>query len=109
MRPGVRRRSACPSVRERQTTDRRASCPAQASSASGGSIIGPRSRVRPSEGRFFALDFGLRAALFRRLDFFFAAGLFRVVLRLLEAIFFRATIPAVRLVAGFLVLRLAAF
>ena len=59
-------------------------------------IIGPRSRVRPSEGgRFFGLAFCLCAVPFLREVFFFAVDRFFVVLRL-PAAFLRATLFATR-------------
>ena len=70
-------------------------------------IIGPRSRVRPSEGgRFFGLAFCLCAVPFLREVFFFAVDLFFVVLRL-PAAFLRATLFATRFFVVFLATRFA--
>ena len=63
-------------------------------------IIGPRSRVRPSEGgRFFGLAFCLCAVPFLREVFFFAVDRLFVVLGL-PAAFLRATLFATRFFVG---------
>jgi hypothetical protein len=78
----------------------------QSSSGSGGAIIGPRSRVRPSEGAgFFALAFGLRGGRFRGEAFFFATARFGT-LRLPATGFLRAVFFTARFFAFFLVARL---
>ena len=74
-------------------------------------IIGPRSRVRPSEGgRFFGLAFGLCDRPFRCAGFFFAAGrFFFVVLRVPATIFSRAAFLTELFFAVLLAARLAVF
>jgi hypothetical protein len=81
----------------------------QSSSWSGGAIMGPRSRVRPSAGAgFFALDLGFRAGPFLGAAFFFAAVRF-VALCLRATGFLRATFLTARFFAVLFVAFLTRF